>query len=143
VSAGAAAFREMCAGYHGARDMNPPPPDLTQIVAERTPAELFWVIKHGIHMSRMPAWGPTHSETDLWGLVAFLQRLPGRSADTYEQLAGSGNPPIPIIMRETMPSRPVHRSTNMRAATLMIEPDAGPSYLPTDARRYSYLEALP
>jgi mono/diheme cytochrome c family protein len=101
VGAGAAAFREMCAGCHGApdrkpfvgaRDMTPPPPDLTQVVAERKPAELFWVVKHGLRMSGMPAWGPTHSDTELWDLVAFLQRLPGLSAAAYERLAGSGNP---------------------------------------------------
>ena len=28
------------------------------------PAELFWVTKHGIKMTGMPAWGATHGDTD-------------------------------------------------------------------------------
>ncbi len=95
VAAGGRAFGEMCAGCHGApgldpmlgaRDMNPPPPDLIKAAAERTPAEFFWVIKHGIRMTGMPAWGATHSDTQLWELVAFLERLPELAAEDYRQL---------------------------------------------------------
>ena len=100
VAGGASAFGEMCAGCHGAperdpmigaKDMNPAPPNLAETVAERTPAELFWVIKHGIRMTGMPAWGPTHSDAQLWELVAFLEQLPALSADDFrELLARSG-----------------------------------------------------
>ena len=64
VIGGADAFKDMCAGCHGApgvepeigaRDMNPPPPDLVEVARERSPAELFWIIKHGIRMTGMPA----------------------------------------------------------------------------------------
>jgi len=96
VAGGASAFGEMCAGCHGApgrdpilgvQDMNPAPPDLAETVAESTPAELFWVIKHGIRMTGMPAWGPTHSDAQLWEVVAFLEKLPKLSADDYRRLA--------------------------------------------------------
>lgn len=95
VAAGGRAFGEMCARCHGAPgldpvlgawDMNPPPPDLVEAAPERTPAELFWVIKHGIRMTGMPAWGATHSDTQLWELVAFLERLPGLTAEDYRRL---------------------------------------------------------
>jgi mono/diheme cytochrome c family protein len=96
VAAGGRAFGEMCAGCHGAPgrkpllgvgDMNPPPPDLVKAAAERTPAELFWMIKHGIRMTGMPAWGATHSDAQLWDLVAFLERLPELTAVDYRRLA--------------------------------------------------------
>ena len=97
--AGARAFGEMCTGCHGApgreptlgaQDMNPPPPNLSETANARTPAELFWVIKNGIRMTGMPAWGITHSDTQIWELVAFIERLPKLSADEVAQLAGSG-----------------------------------------------------
>lgn len=96
VDGGAQAFGEMCAGCHGApgrepmlgaQDMNPPPPDLSETANARAPAELFWVIKHGIRMTGMPAWGRTHSDAQIWELVAFVERLPEVSADDYRQMA--------------------------------------------------------
>ena len=99
VAVGAAAFEDMCAGCHGApgrepileaRDMNPTPPDLAELSTERNPAEVFWVIKHGIRMTGMPAWGASHTDSQLWQLVAFIRRMPGLSADEYRQLAQHG-----------------------------------------------------
>ncbi|MEA3274095.1 MAG: cytochrome c [Pseudomonadota bacterium] len=96
LSGGAKAFEEMCAGCHGAPgrepflgagDMNPPPPDLAGIAAERTPQELFWVVKNGLRMTGMPAWGPTHDDEQLWDLVAFMGRLPRLTPDGYRALA--------------------------------------------------------
>ncbi|MDZ7752920.1 MAG: cytochrome c [Gammaproteobacteria bacterium] len=95
VTAGARAFDEICASCHGApgrepfvgaRDMSPAPPRLADRGAERSPAELFWIIKHGIRMTGMPAWGPTHGNDELWELVAFIRRLPALDAAGYEQL---------------------------------------------------------
>jgi hypothetical protein len=45
------------------------------------------MIKHGIRMTGMPAWGPTHSDAQLWDLVAFLARLPELTAEDYRRLA--------------------------------------------------------
>jgi mono/diheme cytochrome c family protein len=95
VTDGAADFDAMCAHCHGgpgrepfvaAGDMSPPPPDLGRVAPQRSPAELFWVIKHGIRMTGMPAWGVTHSDGELWALVAFIERLPGLSAAGYDRL---------------------------------------------------------
>lgn len=100
VAAGARAFGEMCAGCHGApgrepvlgaQDMNPPPPDLSKVVRQGKPAELFWVIKHGLRMTGMPAWGHTHSDSQLWELVAFIERLPGLSGEAFQRLAEAGS----------------------------------------------------
>ena len=70
--------------------MSPPPPRLDRgDAAELDPAERFWVIRHGIRMTGMPAWGRTHSDAEIWDLVAFLQRLPQMDGDTYRRLADS------------------------------------------------------
>jgi mono/diheme cytochrome c family protein len=104
VASGASAYGEMCAGCHGApgrdpfvgaRDMNPPPPDLAELVTEQEPGELFWAIKNGIRMTGMPAWGQTHSDEEIWQLVAFVDELPGLTAADFRKLqreaAGDGH----------------------------------------------------
>ncbi len=46
----------------------------------------FWIIKHGIKASGMPAWGPTHDDQRIWAMVAFLQKLPELSSEQYQSL---------------------------------------------------------
>ena len=68
----------------------PKPPDLTKHI-KASPSEMFWVIKHGIKMSGMPAWGVTHDDQAIWALVAFVQKLPELSAAQYHAMAGAGH----------------------------------------------------
>lgn len=102
--AGANDFKAMCAGCHGApgqkpeaigQGLNPPPPDLAESAAHMTVAELFWVTKHGIRMTGMPAWGETHDDDALWPVVAFMTGLPELGAKEYQALlakaAGTGH----------------------------------------------------
>lgn len=96
-------FRSMCVMCHGApgidrgelgMGMTPTPPDLSEEAEERSPRELFWITKHGIKLAGMPAFGPTHSDEEIWGIVAFVERLPDMSPEEYAQLerrhAGAG-----------------------------------------------------
>lgn len=92
---GAAAYDEMCASCHTppggddtpvAQGLYPAPPDMAHAAEEYSAAELFWVIKHGIKASGMPAWGPTHDDEALWPIVAFVQRLPELDAEDYHRL---------------------------------------------------------
>ena len=41
------------------------------------------ITKHGVKMTGMPAWGPTHSEEELWSLVAFMRLFPTMPASEY------------------------------------------------------------
>lgn len=93
--AAVAGFEDMCAGCHAppgraptalARGLNPPAPDLAISARERTAAELYWVTRHGVRMTGMPAWGVTHSDDELWPLVALIQRLPELGKLEYERL---------------------------------------------------------
>jgi mono/diheme cytochrome c family protein len=95
VLAGANDFEEMCVQCHGApgrkpaaigQGLNPPAPDLAETAIEMTAAELFWVTKHGIRMTGMPAWGSTHDDDALWPVVALLTVLPELDATAYEDL---------------------------------------------------------
>lgn len=93
--AGADAYEQMCAHCHTppggdetpvARGLYPAPPDMAHAAEEYSAAELFWIIKHGIKASGMPAWGPSHGDEELWPIVAFVQRLPKLDAEDYQRL---------------------------------------------------------
>jgi len=83
-----------CAVCHGApgvpkgdiaRGLYPPPPDLATAAPRYSPAELFWILKHGLKMTGMPAWSD-HSDDELWATVAFVEKLPGMSKQDYARL---------------------------------------------------------
>ncbi len=46
----------------------------------------FWVIKNGLKMTAMPAWGLTHDDETIWAMAFFAQQLEGMSADQYHNL---------------------------------------------------------
>lgn len=96
IEAGAVNYSAMCTGCHlspGSDDteiragLYPMPPDLSKEEAH-DPRRSFWVIKHGIKLTAMPAWGKTHTDEQIWDMVAFLQKLPGMTPAQYEQLGG-------------------------------------------------------
>jgi cytochrome c553 len=92
---GAAHFHRACTHCHGApgvkgdltaRRALPPPPDLTNVSREWKANELFWIVKHGIKYTGMPAWVALERDDEVWAVVAFLQKLPGLDADAYRGL---------------------------------------------------------
>lgn len=83
-----------CASCHGApgvprsdlaKGLYPQPANLTRVGQRYTPGELFWILKNGIKMSGMPAWSD-HSDDELWGTVAFLEKLPAMTEADYGKL---------------------------------------------------------
>lgn len=101
---GGSDYQAMCVSCHLAPDMsesdftkglNPAPPNLTQHQGdenlESRARSQFWVIKHGIKASGMPAWGPGHDDERIWNIVAFLQRLPELSPEQYQILTARGS----------------------------------------------------
>jgi mono/diheme cytochrome c family protein len=90
---GAGQYAAMCTGCHlkpGMTDseirsgLYPQPPNLSQVRVD--PKDAFWVIKHGLKMSAMPAWGLTHDDDTIWSIVAFLQKLPDLTPAQYNDL---------------------------------------------------------
>jgi mono/diheme cytochrome c family protein len=88
-------YKEMCVGCHGApgvkpsevgKGLYPEPPDLADEVDEISSEELYWITKNGIKMTGMPAFGPTHSEEELWSIVAFLRQLPDMTTEEYKAM---------------------------------------------------------
>jgi mono/diheme cytochrome c family protein len=96
VERGLALYRAHCVQCHGAPGvapepfslgMTPLPAPLVQTGREWSAGEIFWVVKHGIKMTGMPAWEFRMSEEDIWSVVALVQRLPYFSPDDYRRTA--------------------------------------------------------
>jgi len=101
VRRGAACFRAKCVQCHGApgvapadfgQAMQPLPGPLVDAAARWQPHELYWLVRHGIKMSGMPAWDGRLPEQDLWAVVAFLGRLPDLTPQAYAAMDAAGAP---------------------------------------------------
>ncbi|MHB1245691.1 MAG: c-type cytochrome [Sulfuriferula sp.] len=96
---GAGQYAAMCTTCHlapGKEDselrpgLYPQPPNLSKVSVD--PRKAFWVIKHGLKMSAMPAWGESHDDATIWSMVAFLQKLPGMTPQQYKEIVAKAPP---------------------------------------------------
>jgi len=100
IKRGAANYDAMCAQCHLApgvdsselyEGLNPKPPVLYKDAefADK-PNEIFWVVKNGIKMTGMPAWGSNNSDEQIWDMIALVSVLDTMTATQYQQLVESG-----------------------------------------------------
>ena len=84
LRAGAEIYKSMCAQCHGqlngrasllGSSFYPPAPQLPGHSTSYSEPELFWIVKHGIRNTSMPAWRNLLSDEDIRQVVAFLKRL--------------------------------------------------------------------
>ena len=137
VAAGRDHFADHCAICHAndgsgdtemGRNLYPKAPDMRSArTQELSDGEIFAIIKNGIRLTGMPAWGSDTPADDAatWQLVAFIRHLPGITAAELDQmkkmnpvspqelaekreeeefLAGGATSPVPEP--ETTPARP-------------------------------------
>ena len=99
IAAGASLYDSLCTSCHLApglkktdlsRGLYPKAPQLA-FGTDLTPAQEFWTIKHGVKLTAMPAWGRTHSDDEVWDLVAFIRKMPDFDNVQY-QAAVKGAP---------------------------------------------------
>lgn len=76
-------FETACANCHGeagidqfGQVLRPVAPPLSAKVPDWSPAQLFWIVKHGIKMTGMPRWEAQERDDEVWAVVAFLLKLP-------------------------------------------------------------------
>lgn len=92
----------MCHGIDGrgkttiGRNLYPKVPPMTDADTQQlSDGELFYIISNGIRFTGMPAWGGEDSPESIWGLVAFIRRLPKLSPEEIklmqEMIAGEGD----------------------------------------------------
>lgn len=96
VILGAGHFDGGCAPCHGAPGghsdpivdrMLPAPPELNRAASSWTTEQLFWIVKHGLKFTGMPAWVAQERDDEVWSVVAFLRVLPQMSVSQYRLFA--------------------------------------------------------
>ena len=94
VQRGASLFHSNCVQCHGGpgvapadigKSMQPAPGPLVDGMQRWRPREIYWITRHGIKMSGMPAWEFRLEEAQLWDVVAFVQALPDLTPQAYAQ----------------------------------------------------------
>lgn len=103
VVKGAGHYHTGCLPCHGSperayfpgimRQATPHPPFLPPRIAAWAPDELFYVVKHGVKFTGMPAFPSQRRDDEVRAVVAFLLKLPGLDADGYRRLAHGDAPP--------------------------------------------------
>ncbi len=92
---GAATYERNCAWCHGSplqkypavpQAMLPTPPLLTTASINWEPNELFYIAKHGIMFTGMPAWPTQARDDDIWPVVAFVREMGSMDAEVYREL---------------------------------------------------------
>jgi len=100
VLQGAAHYDFACEPCHGspalqqpriARQMTPRPPDLRSTARTYDPQHLFYIVKHGIKFTGMPAWPARHRDDEVWAMVAFLLKMPDLDTRQYDELTGAAS----------------------------------------------------
>jgi mono/diheme cytochrome c family protein len=93
IALGFKLYNELCVSCHGAAGVKPDklaeglypkPPKLFKNAEEDDAQEFFWIIKNGIKMTSMPAYGPTLSNETIWAITSFVtQQLAKMSPEDY------------------------------------------------------------
>ena len=96
IRRGATCFHDKCVQCHGApgvaqadigKSMQPLPGPLVDATRNFHPRELYWITRHGLRLSGMPAWEFRLTDGEIWDVVAFLQRLPKLTPQAYAAMA--------------------------------------------------------
>jgi mono/diheme cytochrome c family protein len=111
VMGGRAHFADHCASCHGndgrgrteiGQNLYPKAPDMrgkdTQSLSD---GELFYIIKNGVRLTGMPAWGKETAEDDQasWHLVSFIRHLPWITPKELDEMEAL-NPVSPMELKE-------------------------------------------
>lgn len=106
-------WADHCALCHGndgrgqtdiGRNLYPKAPDMTLQETQRlSDGELLAIIKGGVRLTGMPAWGSPGSEddTETWKLVHFIRRLPRITQEELDQMKAM-NPVSPMQHQQEM-----------------------------------------
>ena len=102
LAAGREAYTGSCSVCHGANgdgrgafgtSSYPNATDLTSHdTAEKSDAQMFWIIKNGLNFTGMPGFGDQYSDQDIWSLVTYIRALqdPSRAAQGGSNQPGGG-----------------------------------------------------
>ena len=94
---GAKLYRQMCARCHGVssksdnsygRSFYPPAPLLPLRKTSYSDTEMFWIVKHGIRNTAMPAWGNLLADDEIWRVVTLIEKFDSLPDSAAAELVG-------------------------------------------------------
>ena len=84
LRAGARLYRDKCSDCHGSpvnptseygRSFYPRAPQFMKEAPDLPDHENFYLIKHGVRWTAMPAWGNVMTDSEIWQVVTLLNRF--------------------------------------------------------------------
>lgn len=111
LAAARAHFADHCATCHGndgrgkttiGQNLYPKTPDMTLAATQDlSDGEIFYIIKNGVRLTGMPAWGEDTpvGDRETWQLVHFIRHLPDLAPGELEEMEGL-NPRTPMELRQ-------------------------------------------
>ena len=99
LTEGAKEYEKHCALCHGGAKgkispmsdkFSPPAPQLINKIPHDEDAWLFWITKHGVRMTGMPAWDGVLSDDQMWKVIAFIKssnKLPVEVESAWREMA--------------------------------------------------------
>ncbi len=123
-------YKMNCAVWHGGPDkpvselglgFNPRAPQFVKDAPDMADNENYWIIRHGVKMTGMPAWEKVMSDNDMWKVTTFLgkmedlDRLPPAVQQAWKgggqaELGAQQNPTAPPSEQQTPPpATPKHK----------------------------------
>ena len=91
-------YMEQCARCHGAagaEQKSASTPSLQEMATQYTESQIFWIAKHGIRWTAMPADTQDDSDEELWALAGYIKRntrLPEHVKDELAKASANGGP---------------------------------------------------
>jgi len=93
--AGARLYRDKCSDCHGSpanpdsdygRSFYPRAPQFMKEAPDMPDHENFYIIKHGVRWTAMPAWGGVMTDSEIWQLVQLLGSFEKLPPEAVEEL---------------------------------------------------------
>ena len=104
IAKGGAYYGTACAHCHGgpglgqnpvALSMTPRPQYLLHEVGTFGDRDLFYIVKHGVKYSGMPAYPAQDRDDEIWSVVSFLRAMPKLTTAQYRAIAYGDAPKTP------------------------------------------------
>ncbi len=124
---GARIYERHCSVCHGgARQkisplrykFSPPVPQLVNRVPRDPDGEFWWITKHGLRLTGMPAWDGILSDDQIWAVVCFLKhsdKLPAEAMAAWKEAAGVAAPKAPPSLAAAAPAQAAPSADTRRA----------------------------
>ncbi|MBI2389693.1 MAG: c-type cytochrome [Deltaproteobacteria bacterium] len=112
IQIGAGHYEGGCRPCHGApgqpapvlpQFMTPKAPELSHAIEHYEPRHLFYLVRHGIKLTGMPAWPASDREDEVWAVVAFLRKMPAGGEARYRELVFGEDAPTdaPAVVKRS------------------------------------------